>query len=204
MESEPKLNRLDLMRQGFWHHGIAPEIESGLKACADLCFELNSLPPSLTGQREKLFRKILGSIGERFIIHSPFRCDFGSHIHIGNDFIGNFNMTILDEAPVTIGDHVFIGPNVSIYTIIHALDPNQRNEGIMQAKPVTIGNDVWIGGNTIILPGVKIGDGAVIGAGSIVTRDIPPLTLAIGSPCKPVREISASDIITDIADSIPE
>ena len=114
---------------------------------------------------------------------------------MGRNFEGNFGITILDEGPVTIGDNVFIGPNVSIYTIIHALTPKQRNEGLMHSNPVTIGNNVWIGGNAVILPGVTIGDNAVIGAGSVVTRDVPPSVLAVGNPCRVVRDITSADVI---------
>lgn len=191
-ETEKKLQTL---RSGEWCHCISPEISAILSDCEEKCFRLNSLPPSATAQRSKIIKSLLGGTGEQFIIHSPFHCDFGTNIKIGENFIANFNLTILDETDVTIGDNVFIGPNVSIYTITHALDISQRNAGLMQARPVTIGNNVWICGNCVILPGVTIGDGSVIGAGSVVTRDIPPHTLAVGNPCRPIRPITETDII---------
>lgn len=126
---------------------------------------------------------MFGRTGGTFCIHSPFHCDFGSQISIGDDFTGNFNLTILDEAPVTIGNHIFIGPNVGIYTVTHALLPDQRNAGVMRSLPITIGDNVWIGGNCVVMQGVTIGDGTVIGAGSVVTRDIPAGVIAFGNPC---------------------
>lgn len=189
-------NTLQALRSGEWCHCISPEISAILSACEEKCFRLNSLPPSATEQRSEIIKSLLGGTGERFIIHSPFHCDFGTNIKIGNNFIANYNLTILDETDVTIGDNVFIGPNVSIYTITHALDIPQRNAGMMQARPVTIGDNVWICGNCVILPGVTIGEGCVIGAGSVVVHDIPPLTLAIGNPCRPLRPITETDKIS--------
>lgn len=187
---------LDTLNCGTWIYGGAgdfPEISDKLQKCADACFEINSMHPSETEKRNNLFRRLLGSIGENFVINTPFRCDFGFNIHIGNNFIGNFNLSILDEAKVTIGDNVMIGPNCSLITIIHALVPEQRNKGIMKAEPITIGNDVWIASNVVVLPGVTIGDGAVIGAGSVVTKSVPSQTLAIGNPCRPIRQITEED-----------
>ena len=175
------------LRAGEWMNGFTDGLSDALLHCEDLCFELNSLPPSRRDQRADLVRKIVGRIGERFVIHSPFRCDFGFNISIGENFAGNFNLTILDEAEVRIGDNVFIGPNTTLCTITHALDYEARNSGIMKALPITIGNNVWIASNVVILPGVTIGDGAVIGAGSVVTRDVAPSTLVVGSPAREIR-----------------
>lgn len=181
------------LHRGRWVHGIHPEVSEMLIATEDACHRFNSLMPSDIEARCRIITDILGSIGHDFLIHSPFRCDFGKHIHIGDNFVANFGLTILDEAPVTIGHNVFIGPGVSIYTITHAMLPDQRNEGIMKALPVTIESDVWICGGVTILPGVTIGRGAVIGAGSVVTDDVPPMHLAMGNPCRPVRPITESD-----------
>lgn len=194
------MDKYEMLRNGVWSHYISPDIRQDLRKCEEQCFMFNSLPPSQNDRKEEILKQLLGGIGENFTIHSPFRCDFGFNIFIGRNFTGNFNLTILDEARVTIGDNVFIGPNVGIYTIIHALDAGQRNEGIMSAKPVAIGNNVWICANAVILPGVTIGDGAVIAAGSVVTRSIPPSTLAAGNPCRPLRQITGNDIIADITD----
>lgn len=193
---------LDLLRTGQWIYGKAadiPEISTMLTTCADACFDINQMRPSLKAERQEAFRKLLGKVGENLVIHSPFRCDFGFNIRIGNNFVGNFNLTILDEAEVTIGDNVMIGPNCSLITITHALDPDQRNEGIMAARPITIGDNAWIATNVVILPGVEIGEGAVIGAGSVVTRSIPAGMLAAGNPCRPLRPVSDSDRVNPVS-----
>lgn len=182
-------DNLSALRSGKWMNGFAEDIASALSECEELCFRLNSLPPSDLSGRHRIIKDLLGHIGEKFTIHSPFHCDFGTNIHIGENFVGNFNLTILDEADVTIGDNVFIGPNTSLCTVVHALDAGERNAGIMCARPITIGSDVWIAANVVVLPGVTIGDGAVVGAGSVVTKDIPPRTLAVGNPCRVVRAI---------------
>ncbi len=190
---------LQLLRNGEWVHAGAndcPEISQLLTSCADKCHELNMMRPSMRSERERLLRSLLGSAGNGLIIHSPFRCDFGFNIHIGADFVGNFNLTILDEAEVNIGDDVMIGPNCSLITITHALLPYQRAEGIMRALPITIGDNVWIAANVTILPGVTIGDGAVIGAGSVVTKSIPAGMLAVGNPCRSIRPVSSQDRVS--------
>ena len=123
----------------------------------------------------------------------PFYCDYGSHIEVGKGFFANYNCTILDVAKVTIGDNCQFAPNVSIYTAGHPVHPETRNTMYEYGISVTIGNNVWVGGNTVILPGVHIGDNVVIGAGSVVTRDIPANTIAAGNPCRVLREITEAD-----------
>lgn len=180
---------LKLLREGEWMNGFTEPIARLLADCEEKCFVLNGLMPSLKDTREALLRDIFGSTGERFTVHSPFHCDFGFNIHVGNNFVANFNLTILDEAEVRIGNNVFIGPNTTICTIVHSLDSRKRNEGIMRALPVTIGNDVWIASNVVVLPGVKIGDRAVIGAGSVVTRDVDADTVVAGNPARVIRSM---------------
>ncbi len=198
-ERKKTMDKLDIMRSGAWLRAIDPDIGAALLRAEELCFRLNALPPSQRGERERIVRELLGGIGASFVLHSPFRCDFGTQITIGDHFTGNFNLTILDEAPVHIGDHVFIGPNVGIYTVTHALHPDQRNEGVMRSRPVRIEDDVWIGAQAVILPGVTVGRGAVVGAGSVVTRDIPAGMLAAGNPCRVLRPIVAADRIDPAA-----
>lgn len=181
------------LHAGKWVYGFDRDLGKVLQSTETLCFRLNAMAPDRKEEREELIRGMLGRIGDSFLIHSPFRCDFGKHIFIGKNFISNFNLTILDEAIVTIGDNVFIGPNCGIYTINHALLPDQRNAGVMKAAPVTIGNDVWLAADVKVLPGVTIGDGVVIGTGSVVTREIPPRVLAAGNPCRVIREITEED-----------
>lgn len=193
------MDRLGLIRSGKWAHGIDDAIGALLLATEELCFELNALSPSKTDERTTLIHRILGEVGECCVLHSPFHCDFGFNIKIGHHFVGNYNLTILDEADVIIGNNVFVGPNVGMYTIAHALTAGQRNDGIMTARTIVIGNDVWIGAGVTILPGVTVGDGAVIGAGSVVTKCIPPSVLAVGNPCRVVRSISGADDV-EVAD----
>lgn len=180
---------MHIPEDGSWFNGFGDEVGQELTRVADLLFNFNNvLRRSQKEQRDAIIRKLFRKTGDHFIIHSPFHCDYGN-IEIGDHFLGNVNLVILDEASVRIGDHVFLGPNVAIYTIIHHLQAKERNEGIMRALPVTIGNNVWVGGNTVIMPGVTIGEGAVIGAGSVVTKDVPPGMLAYGHPCKVIRPV---------------
>ena len=131
------MDDLEKMKAGLWLHAIRPQIGEALRRAEELVFELNRLAPSRREEREAIIRRLFGRIGRDFTIHSPFHCDFGEQISIGDHFVGNFNLTILDEAPVTIGDHVFIGPNVGLYTVSHALLPDQRNADIMRSLPIT-------------------------------------------------------------------
>lgn len=157
--------------------------------CADLTYELNLLRPSQTEERKALIRKMFGKIKEEFTIVSPFFCDYGYNIEIGENFFMNMNCVILDGAKVVFGDNVFIAPNCGFYTAGHPLDVEDRIKGLEYAKPITVGNNVWIGANVSVLPGVTIGDNAVIGAGSVVTKDIPAGVLAVGNPCRVIRSI---------------
>ena len=140
-----------------------------------------------------LLRQLLGSTDGRFLIEPSFWCDYGYNIHLGKNFYANHNCVILDCAKVTFGDHVMVGPNCGFYTACHPIYPQQRREGVEFARPITVGNDVWFGGGCTVLPGVTIGDGCVIGAGSVVTRDIPASTVAAGNPCRVLRSISEAD-----------
>ncbi len=178
------------MLNGETYNAVHPELTRRLGVTRELLWEYNNLRPSESERRDEIIRSLLGGCGERFHINQPFRCDYGCNISIGEDFFANFNLTILDEARVTIGAHAFIGPNVSIYTACHPLDAKQRNTGAEWAEPVTIGDSVWIGGNVTIVPGVTIGDRVVIGAGSVVTRDIPSDSVAVGNPARVIKKIN--------------
>ena len=123
----------------------------------------------------------------------PFYCDYGSHIEVGENFFANYNCTILDVAPVKIGDNVLFGPNVSLYTAGHPLHPVSRNSAYEYGISITIGDNVWLGGNVVVTPGVHIGNNVVIGAGSVVTKDIPDNMVAAGNPCRVIREITEED-----------
>lgn len=178
------------MLSGEIYNAVHPEFIRRLEVTREKIWEFNNMHPSKKDERIALFRSIVGSCGETFHINRPFRCDYGCNIHIGNNFFANFNLTILDEAAVTIGDNVFIGPNVSIYTACHPLDPKARNTGTEWAEPVTIGNSVWIGGRATILPGVTISDNCVIGAGSVVTKNIEANTVVAGNPARIIKRLS--------------
>ena len=133
--------------------------------------------------------ELLGKTGEHLTINHGFKCDYGTNITVGEHFYANYNLVVLDCAPVVFGDNVFIAPNCGFYAAGHPIDAPTRNSGLEFAKPITVGDNVWIGGNVTVLPGVTIGSGAVIGAGSVVTHDIPPNVVAVGNPCRPVRDI---------------
>lgn len=177
------------MLNGEIYSAIHPELQKRLVLTREKIWEFNNLRPSDISRQQEIIRNLLGACGENIVINQPFRCDYGCNIFIGNNFFANFNLTILDEAQVKIGDNVFIGPNVSIYTACHPLNAEERNTGVEWAEPITIGNSVWIGGNVTIVPGVTIGDNVVIGAGSVVTKDIPSNVVAVGNPAKIIKHI---------------
>lgn len=159
----------------------------------EMLFDLNTLHPRETQQREDILKKLLRTLGKDSVIESPFRCDYGSNISIGDNFYANYNCTILDCAQVNIGNHVLFAPNVSLFTAGHPVHYELRNAGIEYAFPITIGDNVWIGGGVIVNPGITIGSNVVIGAGSIVTKDIPSNVVAVGNPCKVIRTITDDD-----------
>ena len=152
-------------------------------------WKFNSLSPDSTTEMNEILKTLFGSIGERFIINQPFRCDYGCNISLGEDCFINFNCTILDEAKVTIGNNAFLGPNVSIFTACHPLQAEKRNRFIEWAEPVVIGHNVWIGGDVTILPGVTLGDNVVVGAGSVVTKSFPSNVVIGGNPAKIIKTI---------------
>lgn len=178
------------MLAGEIYSAVDAELICELQQTRDKIYEYNTLHPSETERMRQILKALLGHVDDdEFIVNQPFRCDYGKQISLGKRFFANFNLVVLDEAPVTIGDDCFIGPNVSIYTACHSTDPVERNTRQEWAKPVTIGNNVWIGGSVTILPGVTIGDNVTIGAGSVVVSDIPSYSVAVGNPCRVVRSI---------------
>ena len=176
------------MLAGMIYSAVDEELIKELEVTREKIFEYNSLRPSEAQRMKEIIKDLFGHVGDdAFLINQPFRCDYGKQISIGKRFFANFNFTVLDEARVTIGDDCFIGPNVSIYTACHSTDPIERNTRQEWAKPVTIGHNVWIGGSVTILPGVIIGDNVSIGAGSVVVKDIPSNSVAVGNPCKVIK-----------------
>lgn len=168
-----------------------PAVLEARDRAQDLCMDYNQLRSTQKAERLALLRSLLAACGEDIVIEPPFFVDYGCNMRVGKAFYANHNLVVLDGAPITFGDHVFIGPNCCFTTAGHPLDTAQRNAGLEYAKPITIGNNVWIGMGVQVLPGVTIGDNAVIGAGSVVTKDIPAGMLAYGVPCRPIREIAA-------------
>ena len=158
--------------------------------CKDLCYEFNQLRPSQIEAQEELIRKILGKTKKSFYILSPFWCDYGYNIEIGENFFMNHGCVILDAAKVTFGDNVFVAPECGFYTAGHPMDAEQRNKGLEYARPIIIGNNVWIGGGVQVMPGVTIGNNTVIAGGSVVTKDIPAYVLAGGHPCRVIRPLA--------------
>lgn len=169
------------------------ELINERKISKELCYEFNSLKPSEKEKGKVIIKKLFGKTQEEFSINQPFYCDYGYNIEIGENFYSNHNLIILDGAKVKIGNNVFIGPNCCITTAGHPIDVEDRNFGLEYAYPITIGNNVWIGTNVSILPGVKIGENSIIGAGSVVNRDIPENVIVAGNPCKIIRKISEKD-----------
>lgn len=158
-----------------------------------LMFEFNNLSPYKNVERLNILKRLLGRIGKNTFIRSTLYCDYGYNIEFGDNCYANHNLTILDCAKVTFGDNVFIAPNCGFYTATHPIVAGERNTLLEYAKPIRIGNNVWFGANVIVLPGVTIADNAVIGAGSVVTKDIPANVVAVGNPCRVVREITDKD-----------
>lgn len=150
---------------------------------------LNDTSDEQQDERAKLLRQLIPNAGEGLWIEPPFHCDYGTNITLGDRVYFNFNCIVLDVAPVRIGSGVLFGPNVQIYTATHPLKSTDRRTGLEFAKPIEIGDDVWVGGGAIICPGVKIGARSVIGAGSVVTRDIPEAVIAAGNPCRVIRAV---------------
>ncbi len=144
-------------------------------------------------KRIAYLKELFGLTGENIWIEPTFHCDYGRHIFIGENFYANYDCIIIDVCPVTIGDNVFFGPRVCVYTAAHPIDAEIRATGLEYGKPVTIGNDVWVGGNTVINPGITIGSNVVIGSGSVVTKNIPSGVVAVGNPCKVLRPITDED-----------
>ena len=179
------------MKQGYiWEDD---EENLALQAkCKKLVKKFNDLPTEAMAEREAVVHEIFGEVGEHVWLNSPLTVAVGKYVSIGSGTYANMNLTLIDDWQITIGKNVLIGPNVTLCTTGHPIDPAHRQDG-MYSFPIMIGDNVWLGGNVMVLPGVTIGENSVIGAGSVVTKDIPANVVAFGSPCKVYREINEHD-----------
>ena len=178
----------DKMLAGDLYDPLDPELAHARERARDLCQALNATREGQSDERRRILRELFGAGGEDMWMQPPFFCDYGTNIRLGKKCFFNFNCVVLDVCRVEVGDYTLFGPAVQIYTATHPLDAELRRRQEF-GKPVAIGSDVWVGGGAIICPGVRIGSKSVIGAGSVVTRDIPEGVFAAGNPCRVIREL---------------
>lgn len=178
------------MLSGELYDPLDPQLTEERLQARLLIKELNDTREDETEKRTQILKKLIPSAGEGLWLQPPFYCDYGTNIKLGEKVFFNFNCVVLDVMRVTIGSRTLMGPNVQIYTATHPINFKERASGLEFAKPISIGEDVWIGGSTVICPGATIGDRTVIGAGSVVTKDIPSDVFAAGNPCRVIRELN--------------
>ena len=181
------------MKDGRLYFCTDEEIANEQLKCLDLLYDYNQTRPTEQPKRRELLKVLLAEVGENCYIEPPLHANWGRNTHLGSNVYANFNLTLVDDTDIYIGDSVMIGPNVTIATAGHPVDPELRRKVAQFNIPVRIGNNVWIGADAVILPGITIGDDSVIGAGSIVTKDIPAGVVAVGNPCRVLRPISDRD-----------
>ncbi len=193
-EGSNLMKQKENMLQGKLYNPAKSEVlKADRQKALKLMGELSALTYTDNNERERIAKELLGSTGDHVYLEKGFYCDYGQHISVGENFYCNAYCTILDPAPVTIGDNVMFAPHVGIYTATHPVHPENRNSGYEYALPITIGNNVWLGGHVVVNPGVTIGDNVVVGSGSVVTKDLPPDVIAAGNPCKVIRAITEED-----------
>ena len=182
------------MQEGRLYLPEDEEIMAEQLKCLEKLYDYNATRPLEQEKRETLLKEMFGDIGEGCYIEPPFHANWaGKHVHFGNNVYANFNLTLVDDTDIYVGDKVMFGPNVTVATAGHPIDPELRYQAMQYNIPVHIGENVWIGANAVVLPGVTIGDNSVIGAGSVVTKDIPANVVAVGNPCRVLREIGEHD-----------
>lgn len=177
------------MLAGELYTAAGDELTAMHRRAQELIDLFNSLKPAQTNEHENLVKRLFGSVGSGAIVRPPFFCDYGTNIFAGDKLFINYDCVIIDCHTVHLGHNVLLGPKVQIYTANHPFEPELRRLELETASPVIIGNDVWVGGGAIICPGVEIGEGTTIGAGSVVTKSIPPNVLAAGNPCRVIRSL---------------
>ena len=183
----------DKLRSGELYSCIDPELQQRQQECLEVLCDYNHSRPGEAKRRVELLNKLLANMGENCYIEPPLHANWGCHTHLGNNVYANFNLTLVDDTDIYIGDSVMLGPNVVLATAGHPVDPELRRLVYQFNQPIHIGNNVWLGAGVIVLPGVTIGDNSVVGAGSVVTKDIPANVVAVGNPCRILREINEHD-----------
>lgn len=183
----------ELSKSGSMYNDTHEVFQKARKRAVKLTKQYNALYDEDEEQRAQLLKELLGSAGEGAFFEPDFRCEFGSNIHLGQRFYANFDCILLDGAEIHIGDDVLFGPRAGIFTTNHATDAEERTAGGCYSKPVRIGNKVWLGANVVVNQGVEIGDNTIVGSGSIVTKSLPANVIAVGNPCRVLREITEKD-----------
>lgn len=186
-------NVKERMRSGKLYFCTDEELAREQLKCLDRLYDFNQTRPSEMEKRSALLKEILAEVGENCYVEPPLHANWGIHTHFGRNVYVNFNLTLVDDTDIFVGDSVMFGPNVVVATAGHPIDPELRRKVAQFNVPVRIGSNVWIGAGAILLPGVTVGENSVIGAGSVVTHDIPPNVVAVGNPCRVLREISDRD-----------
>lgn len=197
------MTELEKCTTGHWYDNDFPGRGAQHLAVSNICAKFNRTRPSNLKRRQRIMRRILGGMGDPCYIEQGFMCTFGFNLFVGNHFFANSNCFFMDDATITFGDYVFIGPGCSFHTAQHPIHPIQRNQKIERCLPITVGDNVWFGANCVVLPGVTIGSNTVIGAGSVVTRDIPDNVVAVGNPCRVLRPVTEADF-QKVANEIAE
>lgn len=183
----------ELMRAGELYPGDDPELNRELDERQAMLEALNSIPYERKDERRRGFERLLAAIGEDTFIRSPFYCDYGDGISIGSRTFINFNCTMLDGAPIAVGDECLLAAGVQLITATHPVDPGPRRKAVEQALPVTVGDGVWLAAGALVCPGVTIGENTVVGAGAVVTRSLPGGVVAYGNPARAIREVTDRD-----------
>lgn len=188
------MNVKEKMHNGELYLPSDPEVMAYQTKCLEKLYDFNATRPSEWEKRKEMLSEMFAEIGENCYIEPPFHSNFGGkHCHFGNNVYANFNLTLVDDTHIYVGDNTMFGPNVTVATAGHPILPELREKGYQYNAPVVIGKNCWLGAGVIVLPGVTVGDNVVIGAGSIVTKDLPSNVVAVGNPCRIIREVGEKD-----------
>ena len=188
-EGSEMKSELQKLKDGELYDYTDPEVRAAHIRAVELCDEYNETGRTETEKRDRILRDLFGSLGENALVEKNIRIDYGFNVHAGDNFFVNYDCVFLDCAPITFGNNVFIAPQCGFYAVNHPLEADLRNSGVETGVPITVGDDVWIGGGVKVMPGVTIGSNVVIGGGSVVVKDIPSDSLAVGNPARVVKSI---------------